>query len=90
MNRRWVPYALTAPGLLFLLLAFALPLVLSVGTSLSGVEGGLFAYYRKVLSDPYYLAALGRTLRYSVAVTLLQEIQETAARWSDAPVNKLA
>lgn len=71
MDRRWTPYALIAPGLIFLLVVFVLPLLLSVGTSLHGMQGSLFAQYQKVLTDPFYRTIIWRTLRYSLYVTLI-------------------
>lgn len=69
MERRWVPYALIGPGLLFLLLVFVLPMVLSVGTSMQGVKGGALAHYQKVLTDPFFLTIIWRTVKFSAIVT---------------------
>lgn len=71
MNRSWTPYALIAPGLLFLLLTFVLPLGLSASASLQGVEGGLLAHYQKLLTDPFFLTIIWRTITFSLIVTLI-------------------
>lgn len=69
--RRFGPYALLLPGLLFLGIAFLLPLLLSVKSSLSGVEGGIFSRYGKILTDPFFQAVIGRTLWVALVVTAL-------------------
>lgn len=69
MERRGTPYWLTTPGLLFLVSAFVIPLLLSVGLSVRGVQGGLLAHYQKVLTDPFFLTIIWRTIRFSLTVT---------------------
>lgn len=71
MERRWVPYALALPGVLFLLAVAVVPLLLSVGASAGGVQGGLLAHYQKLLTDPFFRAVIARTLRFSAIVTVL-------------------
>ena len=69
---------LLAPSLLLLGLAFAIPVGLLVPTSLRpyvplvGITSGVTArHYAKLLTDPYYLEIIGRTLGLGVAVTAL-------------------
>lgn len=71
MNRSWTPYALIAPGLIFLLLVFVLPLVLSVGTSMQGVEGGLLVHYQQLLGDPFFRTIIWRTVVFATIVTVI-------------------
>lgn len=71
VDRRFAPYALLLPGLLVLLIAFVAPLLLSVKGSLAGLEGGIFHRYQAILTDPFFQAAIGRTLRFALVVTLL-------------------
>lgn len=69
VDRRFAPYVLLLPGLLVLLVAFLAPLLLSVKSSLSGVEGGLFHRYQAILTDPFFQAVIKRTLVYALIVT---------------------
>lgn len=71
MERRWAPYSLTGPALLFMAAAFVLPLLLSVTASLGATEGSLTEQYRLLLTDSFYLQMIWRTVRFAVIVTLL-------------------
>jgi len=80
---RWTPYLLLAPGLLWLLLFFVLPLVLLVTTSLSEpVPGGevgqtrpafRVANYTEALADywPWFLRSVGYGLLATVLALLI-------------------
>jgi putative spermidine/putrescine transport system permease protein len=69
---------LLAPSLLLLGLAFAIPVGLLVPTSLRpyvplvGITSGVTArHYTRLVTDPYYLEIIGRTLGLGLAVTAL-------------------
>jgi putative spermidine/putrescine transport system permease protein len=62
--------ALALPGVLFMMLAFALPLALLVADSFSGPGGLTLAGYRKVLGDPYYVAIIGNSVKLATITTL--------------------
>ena len=71
-------WALLAPALVLLLVAFLAPVGLMVPTSfrpyvpLVGITGGFTAgHYLKLVTDTYYLEIIGRTLALGFAVTLL-------------------
>ena len=75
MKRGW---ALLAPSLLLLLVAFLVPVGMMVPTSfrpyvpLVGITGGFTAgHYVKLVSDSYYLEIIARTLVLGLTVTLL-------------------
>jgi putative spermidine/putrescine transport system permease protein len=71
MERRTAPYWLTGPALLFLAAAFVLPLILTVYASLSQTEVGVVEQYRQLLTDPFYLQMIWRTVRFALVVTLI-------------------
>lgn len=71
MNQRLTPYWLLTPGLIFLLLLFVVPLVTTARTSLAGVEGGLLSHYREILTDPFFLTIIKRTVSLSAISTLI-------------------
>jgi putative spermidine/putrescine transport system permease protein len=62
--------ALALPGVLFMALAFALPLVLLVGESFKGAQGATLEGYRKVLGDPYYVSIIWNSVRLAVITTV--------------------
>ena len=71
-------WALLAPALVLLLVAFLAPVGLMVPTSfrpyvpLVGITSGFTAgHYAKLLTDAYYLEIIGRTLALGLLVTLL-------------------
>ncbi|NNM74020.1 ABC transporter permease [Enterovirga aerilata] len=65
-------WAIAAPGLLLLLLAFLVPVgsILALGVR---TEGGEFtpAYVIRFLTEPYYLGISWRTIKLSVVITLV-------------------
>lgn len=63
--------ALALPGLLFMGLAFALPLALLVGESFWGPGGPTLAGYRKVLGDPYYVGIIWNSMQLALITTTL-------------------
>jgi putative spermidine/putrescine transport system permease protein len=69
---------LLAPALLLLSIGFLVPVGMMVPTSfrpyvpLVGITGGFTArHYAKLVTDPYYLEIIGRTLALGLVVTLL-------------------
>jgi putative spermidine/putrescine transport system permease protein len=72
-GRRWVPLALLAPVMLFLLVFFVGPVELNLQESLKapGSDALTLAQYTKVLGDVYYLQVLVQTILLGIVVTLL-------------------
>ncbi len=71
-RRRLVPAGATyvAPLVLFMLLAFNLPIVLMLGWSI-GAPPDVLAYYAQVLERPVYLKVLGNTFRIALIATVV-------------------
>ncbi len=63
--------ALALPGLLFMGLAFALPLTLLVVESFTGPQGPTLAGYRKVLGDPYYVGIIWNSVKLALVTTTI-------------------
>lgn len=62
---------LVVPGLAFMALAFALPLLLLVVESFSGGKGGVtLDGYRKVLADDYYVGIIRNSLQLALVTTV--------------------
>ena len=61
---------LALPGVLFMTLAFAMPLALLVADSFSGPGGFTIAGYRKVLGDPYYVGIIANSVKLATITTL--------------------
>lgn len=75
-RRRWVPYALLLPGMLWLAVFFLLPLVTLATTSLqegSITEGFALTWRVRNYSDAFvtYAAQFGRSFRYAAIATVL-------------------
>ncbi len=71
--RRWrfdTIAVMVVPGLLFMALAFAIPVANLVMDSFRDASGLSLAGYRKVLGDPYYVGIIGDTLKLGVVTTL--------------------
>lgn len=65
------PLALLAlPALIFMLAAFALPVLLLLFSSLRSEAGFSLGGYVRLLGDPYYLDVIGRSLRLGLITTL--------------------
>lgn len=60
---------LVVPGLLFMLLAFAFPVVLLVSESFVGAQGLTLEGYRKVLADDYYVGIIWNSLKLALITT---------------------
>ncbi len=68
--RRWLPSLL--PAGLFLAGFFVLPLLDTVGRSITAEDGSLtFARYAQLFGDVFYIQAIGETLALSLGVTLI-------------------
>ncbi|MER5173674.1 ABC transporter permease [Thioclava kandeliae] len=68
-NPRW-----SLPALIFLFTFFVAPLARNAWVSLSGegaTQSGIFDYYLRLFTDPFYLGVLLETLKVSVVTTLL-------------------
>ncbi|MBZ5488861.1 sn-glycerol-3-phosphate ABC transporter permease UgpA [Halomonas aquamarina] len=77
-QNRWLPFFLLAPQLIITLVFFIWPASQAVKSSFERTDAFGFnttfvglANYTRVLADPSYLNALGRTAIFSVSVTLL-------------------
>jgi putative spermidine/putrescine transport system permease protein len=60
---------LVLPGLVFMTLAFALPVIALVGESFVGREGLTLEGYRKVLADDYYLGIVWNSIKLALITT---------------------
>lgn len=70
--RKYAPALLLGPGVVFMLLAFALPLATMVWYSFTKVDGGFtLGHYLRFLGDGHYRAALWSSLRLAFMVTVL-------------------
>ena len=63
MSDRLENLLLAFPGLLFLALAFFLPIGQILILSVSGPHGPTLEHFARFLGDPFYLGVLWRTLR---------------------------
>lgn len=61
---------MVVPGLLFMLVAFAAPVLYLVSDSFRGADGLTIDGYRKVLGDPYYVGVIVNTLQLGLVTTL--------------------
>ena len=61
---------LAAPGLLFMTLAFAVPVVLLVIESFTGPQGLTLDGYRKVLADDYYVGIIWNSIKLALVTTI--------------------
>ncbi|MEI8146882.1 MAG: ABC transporter permease [Alphaproteobacteria bacterium] len=57
------------PGILFMVLAFAIPVLMLVSDSVLDDKGFSLAGYVKVLGDPYYRSIIGNSLQLAVITT---------------------
>jgi putative spermidine/putrescine transport system permease protein len=67
---RWVPWLLLGPALLYVTVAFAVPLLRVLVLSVTDPVVSL-AHYRRIFTTPLYLAVLATTFRTSLVVTLV-------------------
>lgn len=63
--------ALAVPGLGYMLLVFAGPLLFLLVSSLIGPEGIGFAGYTRILGDPYYYSVIWNSVRLGLGTTLI-------------------
>lgn len=61
---------LVLPGLSFMAVAFALPLLLLIGDSFTGQQGVSLDGYRKVLADDYYIGIIRNSLQLALVTTV--------------------
>ena len=61
---------LAAPGLLFMTVAFAVPVVLLVIESFAGPQGLTLDGYRKVLADDYYVGIIWNSIKLALVTTI--------------------
>ncbi len=72
ISQRFDPMALLAlPGLAYMLLVFAGPLLVLLVTSFQGPAGFSIDGYSRILSDPYYYGVIWNSLRLGLGTTLL-------------------
>jgi multiple sugar transport system permease protein len=71
-QRRWVPYALVAPCVIFLAVLFLLPLGQTLWLSLSGADGVSFANYARMWNDLNFADALRNTFLLTLIVVPAQ------------------
>lgn len=96
MIRRWVPFFYIFPGLTILAAFFLSPLGNTLKTSFhlysrtKGVDTSVIVLenYVKLLTDPYYLQILIRTLRISLVVTIICVIVGYAVGYYLANANR--
>ncbi len=69
---RWLPYALIAPSVVFLLLLFVVPLAQTIGLAFSGKEGASLDNFRRMAEDINFRPALSNTFLLVLAVIPLQ------------------
>jgi putative spermidine/putrescine transport system permease protein len=72
VTQRIDPIVLLAlPAVGYLLIVYALPLLLLLSRSFSGPDGFTFDLFTQFLSDPFSLRVIGNTLRIALLVTLV-------------------
>lgn len=71
MSDRLENLLLALPGLLFLALAFFLPIGQILILSISGPHGPTLEHFARFLGDPFYLGVLWRTVRLSLIITAI-------------------
>jgi putative spermidine/putrescine transport system permease protein len=70
-NTRFDSKALLAlPGVVFMAVAFAVPVILLVVESFTGPQGVTFDGYRKVLGDDYYVGIIWNSIKLALITTL--------------------
>jgi putative spermidine/putrescine transport system permease protein len=69
-RERRTALAFLAPSVVFLLVAFVIPLALLLAVSLAGPQGPSLAAYAKLLGTEYYLGVVWNSLRLALLTTL--------------------
>ena len=64
------PAIMVLPGLVFMVVAFAIPVLILVADSFRDANGFTVAGYGKVLGDPYYIGITGNSLQLGLITTL--------------------
>src|SRR5690348_5301134 len=68
-RRRWLPWLLLAPVLVYLALFYLVPLTIVMVSSVTDPSLSL-GHYRDFFTDSFYLQVMGRTFATSLIVTL--------------------
>jgi len=68
-SRRWLPWMLLAPVLIYLAVLYLVPLAIVMVSSVTDPSPSL-AHYRDFFTDSFYLQVLGRTFATSLIVTV--------------------
>lgn len=71
-QKPWLPYALIAPSVIFLVLLFVYPLVQTIWLSVSGPDGYGIHNYRRMIGDLNFTAALRNTFLLAAVVVPIQ------------------
>ena len=77
---------IAVPGLVFMALAFAVPVLMLVGDSFVDRDGFSLAGYRKVLGDPYYIGIIGNSLQLACITTAVCLAVGYPAAWALARI----
>jgi multiple sugar transport system permease protein len=71
-TRRWSPWLLVLPSIVFMALLFGWPLVQGVLTAFRDDGGFTLAHWQRLFDDPYFLKAVRNTLLLTVIVVPVQ------------------
>jgi putative spermidine/putrescine transport system permease protein len=64
------PAVMVLPGVVFMIVAFAIPVLILVGDSFRDANGLSLAGYRKVLGDSYYIGIIWNSLQLGLITTI--------------------
>lgn len=64
------PAIMVLPGIVFMVVVFAIPVLILVGDSFRDAGGFSLAGYRKVLADPYYIGIIRNSLQLGLVTTV--------------------
>ena len=64
------PATMVLPGVIFMIVAFAIPVLILIGDSFRDAGGLSLAGYRKVLGDPYYIGIIWNSLQLGLITTI--------------------
>ena len=69
------------PALLYMLVVYALPLLMLFGASFQDADGLSVRGYRKILSDPYYLSVIWNSVQLGLITTAISLLVGYPAAW---------